>query len=232
MKICLCDDEKVMLHYLTTIINKWNHQTEITCVQSAEEFLFEYQEEIPFDVIFLDIQMDKISGVELAKKIREVDNNVIIIFLTGVKEHVFDGYVVKALRYVLKPIKEEEIIEVLELVRNEVKQIKRSSIFTIDKQQVKIYHDEIQYIEANKHYIVIYTKDNQYQLKMNISQIVKELNDECFIISHRSYIVNIKNLKLINKVECVLDDGRNIPISRNKYKEMNNAFIDYWRDEV
>lgn len=95
MRIAICDDEIVQLEYLTQLIGKIGQKTKVEhavkTFQSAEQLLFEFPEEMPFDLLVLDIMMNQMNGMELAKKIRNRDKNIRILFLTGTPELVFEG---------------------------------------------------------------------------------------------------------------------------------------------
>ena len=81
---------------------------------SAESFLFAWEDEKDFDILFIDIQMKKMDGIKMAKRIRESDNNIALVFTTGVAEYISEGYEVEALHYLIKPIREEKVVQCLE----------------------------------------------------------------------------------------------------------------------
>ena len=105
LRIAYCDDESVQLLYMKHLIGEWEQQAsklcELSTFKSAKGFLFEYKENYPFDVIFLDIDMEGMDGMELARNIRNYDSKIPIVFLTNRREYVFEGYEVNALRYLL-----------------------------------------------------------------------------------------------------------------------------------
>jgi len=125
MKIACCDDEGVILNYLKKTLEDYfiSHQetVEITSYQSSEEMLFTLSDTIPYDLVILDIQMGKMNGMDLAKEIRHRDSHIEIIFLTGDSDYVFEGYEVRALHYLLKPLKENQLYTILDHLRNKLK---------------------------------------------------------------------------------------------------------------
>jgi DNA-binding LytR/AlgR family response regulator len=231
MRIALCDDEKVILDYLIQKIEAYFHLKEpyeITSYQSAEEMLFKCGDSIPFDLVILDIQMGGMNGMELAKKIRQIDSNLTIVFLTGVMDYVFEGYEVGAFRYLLKPLKEAHLHQILDEVRDKIIRERESIILTINREQVKVYLDDINYIESLGHYVMIHTNREVYELKKSLSDMMKQLND-CFVLSHRSYIVNLEKIERISKEVCLLANHIQVPISRSNYQSLNERFIAYYR---
>ena len=106
MNIAYCEDEKIQLEYMEQLIRKWADEGNDTVTYfgygSAKELLFEHPDSFPFDLLLLDIDMDGMDGMALAKEIRKKDQKLPIVFLTNRSEYVFEGYEVGALRYLLK----------------------------------------------------------------------------------------------------------------------------------
>ena len=111
IEIAVCDDEEIIIERIADLIKKQNMGCHIESFQAGNELLSAKRR---FDLIFLDIQMDGINGMETAKAVREYDRKAVIIFVTAVKEYVFDAFDVGAFHYILKPIQEQKFTEVLE----------------------------------------------------------------------------------------------------------------------
>ena len=233
MRICLVDDDSTQLDYLKVIIEKWSNKhninTDINFYHSAEEMLFENNESYPFDMIVLDIQMGKINGIELAKKIRETDKNVIIAFISGMANYVFEGYEVQAIRYILKPFKDKKVYELLDYVNTRKGKEDKYFILSVSGEKKKINYDDIIYIESMGHYIVFHLENIEYDYKYNISDLCLELSESEFIRTHRSYVVNLKYIEKITKNDCQLINNIKVPLSRNSYKVVNEKFINYYK---
>lgn len=232
MNIAICDDDKELLEYLKVLTKKWSAKSDMECKTdcfvSSEDFLFVNENGFPYDVVILDIQMGGINGMELAKEIRNKDENISIVFLTGIKDYVFEGYEVGAIRYMMKPIKEDEFFNVLDIAASEVDRDKKYCIFSYGSEKIKIPCDDIMYVESDEHYVIINTSDKKYKIKYSINKLLKELNPDEFAPAHRSYIVNVGCIEKITKTECILENGVNIPVSRNNYGRLNQAFIKYY----
>ena len=108
IRVALCDDEETVREYLGRLLEEWkerqNDQLQIEYFESAESFLFQYEEDKRWQFLILDIEMGKMNGVELAKKVREHNKEVQILFVTGYMDYISDGYEVEALHYLLKPV--------------------------------------------------------------------------------------------------------------------------------
>ena len=232
MRLLICDDEKVTCDYLKNLINeycsKFNKKIDVTIYNSAEELLFETNNTFPFDLILLDIQMKEMNGIDLARKIREFDKDIPIVFVTGISDYVFEGYEVGAYRYLLKPISDEKLFTILDHFY--VKQDEdKFLVISLKGETIKLNCKDILYIEAMGHYINIRVQDKEYTIKESINNYFKQINDSKFVFCHRSYIVNISSVEAIKKDEIVLSNGIKLPLSRNYYKAINEEFIKYYQ---
>lgn len=237
MIIGLCDDDIVQLNYIKSLIIQWADNNKISCdiklFRSAEELLFEHSVSFPFDLLILDIQMGNMNGMDLAKKIRMVDNHIPILFLTGLTDYVYEGYEVGALRYLIKPVKEEQLIKVLDgVLLGYIITPKKYYIFSYEGETIKLDLDDIICMEALGHYLKLVTDKRVYQWKESISNVRKALDSSDFIPTHRSFLVNLKYVDKINKTDCLLSGGMMVPISRSNYQLFNRAFIDYYRRDL
>jgi len=161
LRIAICDDEQKQIEYLTALVSAWSDRTSVTCTidtfQSAESFLFDYAEDKNRDILLLDIEMGGMNGVDLAKTIRQTNDTVQIIFITGFPDFIAEGYEVSALHYLMKPVLPEKLHTVLDKAAvNLAKSEKRLSV-TYDRQTDFVPLSQIMYIEAQKQYILIHT---------------------------------------------------------------------------
>ena len=241
MRIAYCDDEQVQLDYLAQLVAEWSNKSGVACdftgYLSAKELLFENPERIPFNLLILDIDMQGMDGMELARDIRKRDKSVPILFLTNRKEYVFEGYEVNALRYLLKPINEEKLTPILSGLVLEAAEEKRYLIETIDGENRKIALQDILFVEAKGHYVHLHTIEGDFSYKKPISELEKEIlslekgtKASAFVSSHRSFLVNLAHIERVLRTDCLLDDGSKVPISRNSYKAVNEAFISFYRE--
>ena len=234
MNIVICEDNIEELNIINEYIEQWsknnNIKVKIDKYQSSESFLFEWTDYNKYDIVFFDIKMKKVSGIELSNLVREKNKVVDIVFVTGMIEYALHGYKVSAMQYLLKPIKQDDIYSCLNKVLERIDSTDESSKFMIiktPKKSMKLNYDEIYYFEMFSPNIVIHTIKEEIALRKKISEIEKELKSSSFIRCHRSYIVNLKYVKSISKKTIILENEVNIPLSRNKYKEVNDYFINY-----
>lgn len=182
-------------------------------------------------MILLDIQMGKMDGVELARKIRERDNHVMIAFLTAVGDHVFEGYEVQAVRYLMKPLQQEKLSELLELAAKAFQNNRKYLILEVSGEKEKIYLEDILAVESQGHYLNFHTIRGNLEQKGTLATVGEKLDDS-FVQSHRSFFVNLLHVVRITKTECSLDNGETIPVSRGAYKKLNEEFIRFYQEAI
>lgn len=235
MRICLVEDSAAQAELVLEYIERWQKENSPSCAltwfASAEEMLFELGDDFPFDLIILDIQMGKMNGMELAKRIRAADKTVTLAFLSALKDYVFEGYEVQAFRYLLKPVEEEALFALLSAVSEGLQKEKSYLIASYDGEKRKFCQNEIHYVEALAHYTALHMEDGVYQLKAGIRSIADQLSQKEFAFIHRSFLVNLAYVDRITRTECILSDGQHLPVSKGAYKALNEKFISYYKEE-
>lgn len=229
MKInfAICDDNRIDSQYVNELIKKWTrnkkYQIHIDIFQSAEAFLFHYAQNKEYDILLLDIEMKKMDGVTLARMIRKSNKSVQILFITGYSQYIAEGYDVEALHYLMKPIKEEKMFDVLDRAVTKLIQNEKHLLLKLSDEMIKIPLHEIIYIDVNRNYVTIHA-NKDYTLKKTLGEIEKELDEKFFRIG-RSAIVNLKYITRITKTEVFLSNGFSLPLPRGIYDALNRAII-------
>ena len=226
-KIAICDDLAPDRNYLSSMCETWSrhnrYHIQISKFTSAENFLFYYAEKKDFDILLLDIEMGAMDGVTMARKLRQDNQTVQIIFITGYSDYISDGYEVDALHYLMKPIQEEKLFTVLD--RAVTKLIKNEKVLNIINQgeMIRLPICQINYAEVNSNYITIHSQQT-ITLKMTLSELEQKL-DSHFFRAGRSALVNLKKISRVTKKEIYLQDGSIIPLPRGAYEKVNRAII-------
>lgn len=227
IKIVICEDNfscrEKLKENLEIILNKLTNQFEIIVFNCGEDLIDNYPEGV--DIFLLDIQMKKLTGMEVAKKIREKDKSCEIIFVTGVIDYVQNGYEVRAYRYLLKPIKLEDLKKhIISCIKQTYE--RRENYLIIKNQGMikKIKINEILFLEVINRDILIHTEDQTYTTKTSMKNLEKELSKFNFFRCHNSFLINLKYIDCIQK-NTVLIDNEEIPISRQKADEFKNKFL-------
>lgn len=236
-KIAICDDEplsiKELSNLITTYAREHNHKIQHTTYSSAEQFLKEIRvQNKQFDLLFLDIKMKKINGMEAAKIIRKMDEAMIIIFVSALHEYVFDAFDVNAKGFLVKPIKKEKLYDILNKSFSKLEENLKCSLNLYHCGELeKILFKDIYYCEVQDHSVFVYEREkiNQYQGK--IDDLEKELNDD-FFRCHRSFIVNLRFVNSYRDNMIFMQSGEKIPVAGRRQKEFWKSLLHFQRKEV
>lgn len=233
-RIALCDDAPQDRAYIRSILASWSENSRqlvhIEEFPSAESFLFRYAEDKAWDILLLDIEMGNMDGVTLAKKIRQENDSVQMVFITGFADYISEGYEVAALHYLMKPVKQDKLFAVLDRAVASIQKTERVILLPVGGEMLRLPISQVQYVEAFSHTVAIITGTDTIQVKMPISEVEKLLGD-AFIRCHRSYLVGIKHIARLSKVEVILDNGKALPLSRSAAVSVHKAFISYYTGE-
>ncbi len=235
MRIAICDDERALSTLLGQLIERWggiyHHLCLVQAFTSGEELLFETAGSYPFDLILLDIDLGggNLSGLELARKIRQTDKRVALAFLTNHPGYVFEGYEVSALRYLMKPVKEESLFPLLDLALERLEKGSRYLVVEVDGEQRRLEEDSILCLEARGHTVLVQTESGPITVKEPLSALFRRLGKN-FVSAHRSFLVNLDRVERVGRTECLLEGGRTVPVSRGAWEKLNQAFLDHYRE--
>ena len=231
LTIAICDDNENQIKEMRRLLSEWSADKpfalDIDEYISAESFLFSYPDK-PCDLILLDIEMDRLNGMELAKRLRSNGDMLPIVFITGYSDYIAEGYDVEALHYLLKPVAKEKLFAVLDKYV-EKRSVKADElIFETANGATHISADRITYIEAFGRKTAVHLSDDRIiDCMVSISRFsAMRLNG--FVSPHRSYIVNLRFARSIGKTALILDNGEEIPLSRRLYAEVNRRFIEFY----
>lgn len=235
MHIAICDDEETQAVWLGALAGRWGaargRPCHIRAFASGEELLFEMAGSYPVDLILLDIDLGggNLSGLEVARKIRRTDARVALAFLTNDSGCVFDGYEVAALRYLMKPMTEENLFPLLDLALEHITRTSRYVVLEVDGEQRRVEEDSIIYLEARGHTVLVETAAGPITVKAALSALASRLGED-FVPTHRSFLVNLRYVEWVGRNECSLEGERVVPVSRGAWEKLNRAFINYYRE--
>lgn len=233
-KIAICDDSAADRQFVLDMVGRWaasaGHVVHTDTFPSAENFLFHYAEESDYDILLLDIEMGAMDGVAMAKRIRQDNESMQIVFITGFADYISEGYDVAALHYLMKPVKQDKLFAVLDRAVAAMQKTERVILLPVGGEMLRLLVSRVQYVEAFSHTVAIVTGTDTIQIKMPISEVEKLLGDG-FIRCHRSYLVGLKHIARLSKTEVVLDSGKSLPLSRGAAPLVHKAFISYYTGE-
>lgn len=173
-KIAVCDDSVADASYISALVKSWAEtagaQAKLEVFPSAEAFLFSYSENKNYDILLLDIEMESMDGVSLAREIRKGNEAVQIIFITGYSDYILEGYEVSALHYLMKPVDEGKLFSVLERAAERLARNEKTLLLEHAGEAVLVPLYEIRYIEVRQNYVTVHAKGD-FTVKRTLADI-------------------------------------------------------------
>lgn len=223
LNIAVCDDERLYTEKLADIILSFTQQNNMsTRIEKFDDGTELISSGIKFDLIFLDIEMKKSNGIEIAERIREADSNVPIVYVTSYSDYWRRAYRVHAFDFILKPFNSEEIFRVLSdfIALKKDSNIKTVELTTEYGTEIQPINEIYYFILLAKRKIQIVTISKDYIVRENLTDIFNKLDDDCFYITHRSCIVNMNYVQTIKKNDGILmTNGDWVPLAQKKQKD-------------
>lgn len=230
MNIAICDDEKIVRQQIKGLIEKQKADCDLELYETGEELLAAGKH---FDMVFLDIQMEGINGIDTARTLREQNEETVLIFITGIKEYVFDAFDVAAFHYLLKPIEENKFMEVFDRAVKEAEKRKekgQKQLFIKTRQRnITLEQKNILYIENRGRKAEIHTVDETIEIYAAMIELEKQLGGE-FYRCHRGYLVNMAYITEYSNDSIRLSDGESIYLAKEKYNEFVKEYMRYLRN--
>jgi len=232
IKIAICDDElfyrEKTWRLLEQYFQKRGLSYDIACFASGEEFLWRCENRVKYDIVFLDISMAKLNGVQTARQIRAFHSDTCIVFVTAFIDYALEGYKVDAVRYIMKDALDDAVEECMDaiLAKRKMSQV----TFSFLEGEKKLYTDNLLYVESRKHKLVFFYLEEEivsYQIYDKLDAIGERLEEYGFLRIHKSYLVNMKHIRRICNYKVLLDTGEDLPVPRLKYKAVKEAFAAY-----
>ena len=228
-RIAICDDSSTDAAFVEEITARWASEQNIPVqthvFPSAEAFLFRYAEDKDWDILLLDIEMGAMDGVAMAKRVRQDNEAVQIVFITGYSDYIAEGYEVAALHYLMKPVNREKLLTVLDRAMEKRKQEERCLNLASSGEMVRLPFYEIRYLDVHQNYVTVHAKAD-YTVKRSLGDFEKELDDR-FCRVGRGLILNLKYIQRVTRSEVRLSDGTVLPLPRGAYEPLNRAIIQH-----
>ncbi len=226
MRMAIVDDRQEDSGLLSVLTAEWAEKREIPLQKevfpSAEAFLFRWAEKA-FDILLLDVEMDGMDGVTLAKQVRREDETVQLVFITGYSDYIAEGYEVAALHYLMKPVRKEKLFSVLDRAFAKLQRNRQVLNLEISGELFRVPLFELRYLESAKNYVTLHAKET-YTVKRPLKDFEGELDSRFFRLG-RGFIVNLERVQKVTRTEVVLDSGERLPLPRNAYEPLNRAII-------
>lgn len=230
--MAICDNNRRFIRHLESYVRQYEGE----CGRNfmVYEFLdgenlFEFCCENPdIDIIFMDVVFAHSNGIDIAKRIRKLNQRVKIIFISSCEKYAVEGYGIDADGYLLKPPAYSEVKEQLNHAIGKIeKSYGKFYLDATDKGKVLLPYDDIVYIETYLKHTRIHTRNESFLSFTKMKEYDRRLKSHGFCRCHAAYIINLGYIRRIDSLTIILKDRTEIPISKSRKKELMEAFTDY-----
>ncbi len=227
LTVAICDDDPQIIIELTELIRRNKPDYVIDSYHNGNDVL---NAEAAYDLIFLDIEMPGMNGMELAHRLRSRGDEVKIVFLTGYSEFMPEAFVVSAYRYLNKPIESENLIETLNRAEEEVFRDSKTILASYGL-EILIKIKDIRYIEAKRNHTHVHMSEKTIEVNDTLKVWGDKLSGMNFVQIHKSYLVSLAWISAIEPNRIILrGDKTALPLSRRNSNAVREAFYEYIRN--
>lgn len=231
LKIAICDDEKFYVKQLPAIVSQYaklkDLQIEINSFSDGKELLNNCNS---FDLIFLDIDMPEMNGLEIGLKIKDINSDIDIIYATNYSDYAYSSFSVRPFGYIVKPFTQESVFKELDdyVCKKKEKDDAPKIHMTDGKTILNLYSDDVLYFEyiADKH-VDIVLDDKKYHLRCSLKYFYEKVEGNGFTYPHKSFIVNMRYIEKINHFELIMKNDIVIPIAQKKKAQFMEEYNMY-----
>lgn len=233
IRIAIVDDEKIILDSISEkiadILNQHKVKYELYNFTDGRSLIKSYLEQ-SFDLVFLDIDMPNVTGIDIAKKLRTHDDSLEIVFVTNKDELVYESIKYAPFRFIRKSEFDNDINEAIDKYLKKRTKKKQSIIFSTENGKKAITISDIEYIEVRSHKLTVHTKSGILEANGNLKDIELSVAQYGFIRIHQSYLVNFRFIDVIKQNCVVLDSGHQLSLSSRRYNEVKKALMRFSRE--
>ena len=239
INIAICDDEHKSLDTIEEKLYKASEKLNI----KIETYIYNdgnkvldliYNEKEDFDILFLDIDMPNISGLEVARKLREKKTDVILIFISAHEQYVFDSIEYNPFRYIRKSRIDKELLLALRAAYSRIAEMQDYYIAVkTEESEVRVNHSDIMYFETIARKVGIHLNNGEVLIvRKTIKELNEELNDEHLIRIHSGCVANVKYIDKFSNYDITLDNGEKLIVSRTRVKNVKATLMNYWGNKA
>ena len=231
VKIAVCDDEVYFQDRIKELLQKYFKENglavSIDLYESGAAFCSNPDNFKAYDVVFLDIEMGEMNGMETAYAIREQNEDVDIVFVTVMLDYATEGYRVDAVRYIIKDDLEQLLPECKDTILQKRRKTTAKMEFPFVGGKRLVPLEDILYIESRSHQLWFERNGVQMYMYGQINDLQKQLADFSFIRPHQSFLVNLKYIEQIRNYTIYMTNGMEIPVTKPRYGEVKEKFLNY-----
>lgn len=232
--VSVCDDNKEALQKYSGLImqiaKKNDLQVRVSCFFSGEQLMFEPRDRLlATDIIYIDMLMGKLNGIDTAVALRNIGFKGQMIFLTSSKDYLLDAFEVAPLHYILKQETTDEKFEAVFLKAASLSQSRQNQSFSFDTfgRITRIPLTEILYFEVQIRQVHLRTLSEEFCFYAKIDDVEKQLNESGFVRCHRAFVVNLQYVRSLSNIEIMLTNSRVVPVGSKYVKDLKSKFSDF-----
>lgn len=228
MKICICDDELNILDYIKNILMNVKDQSIIISFSNVDELQNEIKEN-DIDILFMDIKINDINGIDFINQNKKYLKNTKLIYITGYDEYIEDTFVTDPIYVLRKPLKEDKIVNAYKKAIDKIKSEDVFILFKTAKETIRIKLNDILYIESKGRIIDIHTINGVKSIYYKLSDIEKEGSNQLERI-HKSFLVNLNKIKIYKYNKLLLENEVELMISRTYQKSCKTKILSFMEE--
>lgn len=232
LKIAVCEDLEQDQHRLVSMIRDYLTKNQlragIDTFPSGEDFLS--SDTSAYSLVFFDIYMDQLNGMETAKKLLESNQSVQLVFVSTSRDFAAESYDVSALHYIIKPVEEKRLFQVLDRFFDGIRRMKTMTV-KVGRAEETIFIRDILYMEPENKKTVLHTRQGNITASMPFSFFCDTLTEPEFVKTIRYALVSVSAIAKVPSEIVVLTDGTELPVSRGERQHVRSVFTDFkWRE--
>lgn len=235
MVLAICDDKKEDRELLNELLQRYaqehNLNLHICQYDSGEALLNAFLKDKP-QILFLDIYMNGMTGVQTARQLRQIDTDLRIIFVTTSESHFSDGFAVEATHYLVKPADYIQLCECFRRCKTVLNEEEKTLTVKVHQQQLNIKHMDIIYIEAVRNGIEIHHKGGRTKVYIPFSKIIESFSYDDFLQCHRAFLVNLKKVDKVLDNCFIMQNKETVPIRQSDGARIKAHYFNYFMDTL
>lgn len=237
IRIAICDDDKNTILEnqcrVKNILKEVNMLAEVVTYQSSEFLLYDIQENHFFDLLLLDIEMPGKSGMDVAREVKRISAETLIIFITSHSEYAIDSFELSIFRYIPKNNIESKFrFAVKDALSYIDLQKDKMYVISTPTRYEKIPYNSIIYIQKDGKYSLFITNKGETQIRKSLTKVYKELDPKQFVYIDRGCLVNLLQIMRFDMMDVIMKNGVALPVSKKRLKELKTTINEFWSQQL
>lgn len=234
IQIGVCDDQQKFLSQMEQLLEemakKYHCEIQVELYSDGRELLEDFERGVGFDLIFLDIEMQHVNGIQTAQKIREKDYHILIVYISSYEQYLMQLFEVEPFRFLKKPVQKEQLEDVFLKAQKRIDEKKKSYYrFQTGKTMMQVLQKDILYFESAGRKVILHTMEKEYEYYDKLDKVEEKLLGMHFLRIHKAYLVNVDNIEAFQYERVALIDGTVLSISEKNRTRVRNEFWEYYK---